>query len=533
MFSVTRSKLAVMAALVVGSSLTTTAQAVSYTDAVAASNPQYWYRFEGTTLGAGVENVGSTAAFDGTYGAGITAANLGKTSAFSGLGNAMEFTGPAAANNTNKFVDFGAAIPELVNLRSAPQNKSSTVEYWVNTSQLGNNANTWQNPSIFARESPGDGDMYWGNIDNAGNFRFSTSDIKEISATGVANGQWHHVVMTKTWNDVGTSSSTMHIDGGALVGGGRTFTANTGAGAASNQDNDSPISRLGYTQNGEQSNTQFIGQIDEVAIYNRAITASEAASHYNAGTGALVGLYRFEGAVGTDSSARNNNLLANGNAAQGAGKFGGGLLLDGNGDFLSVNAGATAAPNGLSIGDGSYAIAAWFKPDAGTNPQGQQEGIVGWGNYGTGNQVTAIRMNGASGMSHYWWDFDQSAGTPNLVDGLFHHVVAMYDSTTGIRSLVVDGVVIATDNPADHNAIFSNFTIGRTASGVFGLNEWFDGTLDDVAIFNRALTTQEITAIRAGDFSAFLAAASIPEPATALTGLLGMTLLAIRRRRLA
>jgi len=105
----------------------------------------------------------------------------------------------------------------------------------------------------------------------------------------------------------------------------------------------------------------------------------------------------------------------------------------------------------------------------------------------------------------------------------------MYDAATGVRSLIVDGVIVASAIAPDHAAAFSNFTIGRTASGVFGLNEWFDGTLDDVAIFNRTLTTQEIAAIRAGDFSAF--GITIPEPATALTGMIGLATLGLRRRR--
>lgn len=495
MFSLTRSKLAVLAA-VAGFAVTSSADAalVAY----------YNYNNAGN-LGQDSSGLGNHLIASGTptAGAGV-------------IGGGLELNGTNAMLTTS-----GPSVPAGVPLG----NSSYTITSWFNADVNGAKGivgwgNYGVNNQVNALRLGGAGASseihnYWWANDAV------VTGLGDLSA-GSAPAGWHHVAATY---DAATTQQRIYVDG-VQVGAFTRTGHNTG----------NANFAVGKTFGSEF----FDGQLDDTAIYNHALSGSQVsalAAKTAAPTDlALVGLYRFENAgnIGLDSSASGNNLLAQGNAQQGgAAKFGGGLLLDGNGDFLSVNAGATAAPTGLSISDGSYAIAAWFKPDAATNPQGQQQGIVGWGNYGASNQVTAIRMNGGSGMSHYWWDFDQVPGTPNLVDGLFHHVVAMYDATTGIRSLVVDGVVIATDSPADHNAAFANFTVGRTASGVFGLNEWFDGILDDVAIFNRALTTQEITAIRAGDFSAFGVANTIPEPATALTGMLAMGLLAIRRRRVA
>jgi len=523
MFTFRRCALTLAAAVASTVAAVQPAKAVTYADAVAASAPAYWYRFEGTDTASGVANQGSTAGFNGTYGAGFTNGDLGKASAYAGLGNAIEFTGPNASAATNKIVSFGANIPELINPRSAPVNKTTSVEFWIQTSQVGSNGgNNWQNPSLLATESPGDGDMYWGNFPNntTGQFRFSTSDNNDITARDVANGQWQHVVMVKDWQNAGVTTSTLYINGGKLAGG-QTITVNTTSGGASQQDDDAGIDRLGVTRAGELGNVQYQGKIDELAIYNRGLTAAEVAAHYTSVAGSLVGLYRFDNAanVGIDSGIRGNNLITQGEAQQTlGGKFGGGLLLDGNGDMLVVNA-QQIAPVGLSVGDGSYAISAQFKPDVSNNG-----GIVGWGNYGTTNQVNALRMNGAGGMVHYWWANDIVPGGLNLLDGNFHHVVAMYDTETGIRTLLLDGVIIGQDSPGDHAAAGINFTIGKTFS-----NEFFDGILDDVAIFNRALTTEEIAAIGRGDFSAFLAA--VPEPTSAMLGLIGAAVLGLRRRR--
>ena len=209
-------------------------------------------------------------------------ADLGKTSAAAGLGKAMEFTGPNAGSATTKFVDFGASIPELINLRSAPEAKATTVEYWIKTTQQGTTGNdTWTSPVVIGRESPADGDMYWGYINAAGNFNFSTSDIREVSATNVTDGKWHHIVMSKIWTLETSATTRFYIDGGKNAGG-QSYETTTGPGASSQQDDDAAIQFLGFDPNGAGDNLQYVGQIDEVAIYNKAFNEALARIHFEA-----------------------------------------------------------------------------------------------------------------------------------------------------------------------------------------------------------------------------------------------------------
>jgi hypothetical protein len=264
--------------------------AADWASAVAADAPNYWYRFEGSSAAAGVPNEGSVAGFGGIFGTGITDADLGKAGASVRVGSALEFTGPAVGNATTKYVDFGTVIPELVNLRTAMEDgKATTVEYWIKTTQAGSSGDqTWNSPSVMAREDPGDGDMYWGYITQAGRFGFSTSDLMETFATNVTDGNWHHVVMTKIWNTNAPCVSRLYVDGGALTGG-QTYEVTTPAGAVSFQDADSPIRYLGFTQNGGGANSQFIGQIDELAIYSAAFREANARLHYLAAAVAAPG----------------------------------------------------------------------------------------------------------------------------------------------------------------------------------------------------------------------------------------------------
>lgn len=189
------------------------------------------------------------------------------------------------------------------------------------------------------------------------------------------------------------------------------------------------------------------------------------------------------------------------------GRFGGGLLLDGSGDYLYHDP-LTSAPTGIPTGNSSYTISAWIKPASGT----VRRGIVGWGAYGTARNVNALRLGDQSNaLTHYWWSADMnnvSASPVNLYDG-WHHVAVTYDGTT--RSLYVDGALKTSDTPGTNDAQAQNFAIGATNFWKFPANlEYFKGTLDDIAIYNHALAATEIQTLAAGQSP--LSSVSLPTP---------------------
>jgi hypothetical protein len=102
------------------------------------------------------------------------------------------------------------------------------------------------------------------------------------SATTVNDGIWHHVV--GTWSapaasGVNPSQFTLYIDGIAETEIVQQTTGST----------TSPLTGLGGLRIGhhEAWNTFFNGDIDEVQLYNRVLTATEVADSYNAGTNGL------------------------------------------------------------------------------------------------------------------------------------------------------------------------------------------------------------------------------------------------------
>ena len=205
--------------------------------------------------------------------------------------------------------------------------------------------------------------------------------------------------------------------------------------------------------------------------------------------GNLIGYWAFENSaqIGQDSSGNSFHLNPVGTALHTAsGRNGGGLSVNGAGAYL------TGAVSGLPVGNSPYTIAAWIRPSVAGD-----RGIVGWGNFGTARQVNALRLMGANGFRHYWWAADLDASDAQvtakgvtLTSG-WNHIVAVYNGS--LRALYLNGQLLVSDTPGANGATNNNFRIGSTNNG-----EFFNGILDDVAIWNHAITTQEITALAAG-----------------------------------
>ncbi|WP_298395115.1 LamG-like jellyroll fold domain-containing protein, partial [Flavobacterium sp.] len=159
-----------------------------------------------------------------------------------------------------------------------------------------------------------------------------------------------------------------------------------------------------------------------------------------------------------------------------------GLQFDGVNDYVAIN-----APASIPVGNSSYTIEAKIK----TTVLGSR-GIVGWGNYGQVNQVNALRLDASGLLVNYWWanDLIANPSPTNLADGNWHHVVATYDGTT--RKIYIDGILKAQDVPGVNNIPnASNMQIGSTCPTSCG-GEYFNGGLDEVRIWNRALCQTEI-----------------------------------------
>ena len=189
--------------------------------------------------------------------------------------------------------------------------------------------------------------------------------------------------------------------------------------------------------------------------------------------GGLPASYPLFGTSWYDLTENNNNGSLN-NGVSYSSLLKGYLNFNGSNQYVSVS-GNTNIP----VGNSNYTIGVWFNADTLGD-----KGLVGWGNYGTTNEVNAFRLT-SNGLSNYWWANDLSV-TTTITPGNWYYAVATFDGTT--RSIYVNGTLVGSDTPTGHNVTTSNnLTIGVTNS-----TEYFDGSIADVQIFDRAITPTEI-----------------------------------------
>ena len=156
-----------------------------------------------------------------------------------------------------------------------------------------------------------------------------------------------------------------------------------------------------------------------------------------------------------------------------------GLSFDGVNGYLSM-----ATQYGLPTGNSYYTLSAWVYPI--NCASGSACGIVRWGQY-SDNHTNAFVITSNSKLMNYWHNNDvTSTGTVSL--NTWSHVAVTYDGSN--RTFYINGVASGSFASSGLNIITSDFEIGSTAG-----DENFNGSLDEVMIFNRALSSSEIKAL--------------------------------------
>jgi hypothetical protein len=196
-------------------------------------------------------------------------------------------------------------------------------------------------------------------------------------------------------------------------------------------------------------------------------------------------------------SAGANSGTARGNPTYAAGKFGQAIYLDGD-DCVDLG-----NPANLDFGTGDWTISAWIK----TTQSGTADADKGTVYAKGGDQTDGIRYTLAlnesqSGRMTLTTDDNadkvQTTATTAVNDDAWHHVVGMR-SEEELR-VYVDGALEATNTvPAgydlsgtsQHKAYIGAITDNRDTS----LSKYFEGLIDDVRIYDYALSDTDLTSL--------------------------------------
>ena len=320
-----------------------------------------------------------------------------------------------------------------------------------------------------------------------------TSGTLELSGNLVVAGQvitaqeLANLAYVPAANENGAKTFTVSASDGALSSPTATVTINLAP------VNDAPtIAAIAAQTTLEDTATApivFSVADSETPAARLTVTASSsnpdvvAASGISLGFGApsqgLIGRWSFDSAddLGRDLMTGESLVKSGAPAWTSSGKLGGALELNGS-SWLSASSGTI---NKLPLGNSTYSVSLWFKART-----FGAKGFVGWGDYWQNNNVNAFRLDGDTRIVNYWWANDLSAPVGStLSPNVWYHAVATYDGTR--RSIYLNGQKIGSlvDSRADVQPL--NFGIGKT----YG-SEYFDGWLDEVAIYDRALSDTEV-----------------------------------------
>jgi prepilin-type N-terminal cleavage/methylation domain-containing protein len=233
--------------------------------------------------------------------------------------------------------------------------------------------------------------------------------------------------------------------------------------------------------NNIQANTYCLTETNGTLSYYVATNVTPQAGTCLVANG-LVGWWNFNGNSNDSSGKGFNGTNYSVTATIGQnGQANSAYSFNGSSSYITL-------PNTAAItGNNPYTLSAWIQ----LNDLTTHHGILGWGSWGTSNTVTAFRTqneSGIIGLRVYWWGNDLAGSAPFIADGNWHLALTEYDGST--RKIFVDGVMVSSDNTSNNNAIANDVAIGRT-DGV----EYFAGSIDDVRIYNRALSNAEIQSL--------------------------------------
>ena len=296
----------------------------------------------------------------------------------------------------------------------------------------------------------------------------SGSNVQLPCVTSWSAGAWHHVVAVYSG-----SSVTVYCDG--LLKGSGTIA---------------PIIAnafpLAIGDNAAFNEGKWQGGVDEARIYNRSLSDEEVKKLYQttAPTGIDTGLVGYwpmdgddiSGTTASDRSGKGNHGTLVNSPAKVAGKSGQSLNFDGTDDYVDITNTAF---------NGQFSFSTWFY-----TANNSQTGIIfgeGTGGGGsaspkigivTGNFFVRIVDLGSS---------DATVAVPT--SNQWHHLVVTRDSADKI-DLYVDG--------GGANRLFGNvaqpgtYTLDKLGINGQYVDQQFSGRLDEVRVYNRALTAAEV-----------------------------------------
>jgi len=388
--------------------------------------------------------------------------------------------------NNNAYNFDGNSFIQIDNWNSIIGNTPFTVSFWTNPNQ---NNNGWA--LAFGSSLNGQGfcvgNWHWGS-ENFGAQIWKYDYISNTLTTTNFN-TWSNIIIVYNNNTINAYKN------GILVA---TQVVNYVATSLSQ----------GVLNFGKQIsfNEFYSGSLDEIAIYNRALTQQEITNMYNGVTYSdtcnavsgsltkgLVGYWPFCGNA-NDDSGHGNDGTVNG-ATLTTDRFGNTISAY---SFNGTNSQIIIPDNSQLDLTNDFTITSWFYLNSfgsmWSNILSKHHQINGQGTYTYGIVSALIPSPQLAFQADPYFGTIANSGTNGQVSlNQWYNYTVSYQKSNSLLKYYLNGVLISTIN-ISFNIIDNsdNLIIGHE-EGPFDLTRWFNGKIDDIGIWNRALTAQEVS----------------------------------------
>lgn len=371
----------------------------------------------------------------------------------------------------------------------------STICAWVNTSDINSAPGAWDQTFLNLYTDSNNG-IRMGSLTGSGAFfasyRVGGTYYGAHTTTEVfLNNIWSHVCYVWDGNGISLYANSVSL---------ATTTNNNSMGN---------VNTIGARN--DQGDGTWSGTIDDLRIYNRALSATEIRQIYQSGafvlnslqgnktvtlastpvnflTNGLVGYWSFDGsktnwATGqvTDSSGGGNTgsmISMSTTTSPAQGKMGQALSFDGDNDHIVV---PDPGSSSLDITD-DMTISTWIKR---SSTSGRYEIIL---NKDPSNQIYALFLHPNDTLIFYT-TLGGSVNGPTFSDTeSWHHLVVTKNGTTVTFYLDAVSSGGGTQSSASVATNDANLVIGASSFG----DEEIHAQLDDLRIYNRALSVAEV-----------------------------------------
>ncbi|MFW5704829.1 MAG: LamG domain-containing protein [Nanoarchaeota archaeon] len=206
----------------------------------------------------------------------------------------------------------------------------------------------------------------------------------------------------------------------------------------------------------------YEGNLDELGIYTRILTSDEIEELYSSQKAQF-----FEISEGVSGLGRN---------------------FDGENDFMEIGGG------GLPDYNSSFSASLWFN----ARDSGPVQGLLSYGNRGYDSGWTLVLDDKIKFIIK--GDSSQSViESPFVIENnTWYHLVGVYDSESNLEKLFLNGNLVVSDSSAlgsissaQKRTMVGNY-YWSASSPTKGFNQYFNGSIDEVAIYSKALNESEV-----------------------------------------